>query len=610
MQDAVRAPHDGDLVGERPGADRHTVTSNRIVLAPTSTESFWLLRLYRKLMPRALRARVARRVSPEARNRLLLKASAGGPLRRLADRGTILWYHLRHRRLSAPDTRGLARTRGRVRLAEIRADLTPASARRETLDLVCAGLAAADVPYFCVRPLDDRQSAVGVAATDRERAVRALTGACAEAGAYVGGDGRYRFGDRAWRSAAGAPVLRIVRYYSTPDGRLVLGDEHGCVVEFWTPEEDDLVAPRPNRVAERVPVDGRTVRVPEACLTTLSPYDEPYGDYPTRPEFTARLVDDVTFPIDVVYTWVDGSDEAWRARRDAALDAVGVARLNRQAANDARYISRDELRYSLRGVAAYAPWVRHIWIVTDGQVPPWLDTTHPKVTVVDHRDIFGDRGVLPTFNSHAIESQLHHIDGLAEHFLYFNDDFFLGRPVRPTQFFQANGVSRFFTSKAQVALGDRSVADLPVLAAGKNNRRLIEEAFGPVLTQKMKHVPYALRRSVLAEIEQRFAKEAAETARHQFRHPDDIAIPSSLHHYYAFLTGRAAPGHINYSYTDLAARETPYRLRRMLSLRRFDVFCLNDTDSDAVTQARQLELMSWFLDAYFPVPSPYEKGPR
>lgn len=182
--------------------------------------------------------------------------------------------------------------------------------------------------------------------------------------------------------------------------------------------------------------------------------------------------------------------------------------------------------------------------------------------------------------------------------------------MRPAQFFQANGVSRFFTSKAQVALGDRSVADLPVLAAGKNNRRLIEEAFGPVLTQKMKHVPYALRRSVLAEIEQRFAKEAAETARHQFRHPDDIAIPSSLHHYYAFLTGRAAPGHINYSYTDLAARETPYRLRRMLSLRRFDVFCLNDTDSDAVTQARQLELMSWFLDAYFPVPSPYEKEPR
>ncbi|GLY84860.1 stealth family protein [Actinoallomurus iriomotensis] len=607
MQDAVRTPYDSEAVGERPDVDRHTVTPNRIVLAPTSTESFWLLRLYRKLMPRALRSRVARWVSPEVRNRFLLKASAGGPLRRLADRRMMLWYHLRHRRLVAPAGRGLARARGRVRLAEIRAGLTPTFARRETLDLVCAGLTAAGVPYFCLRPLDDRQSAVGVADADRGRAIRALAAACAEAGAYVGDGDHHRFGGRAWRSVASAPVLRIVRYYSTPDGRLVLGEEHGCTVEFWTREEDDLVAPRPNRVAERVPADGRTVGVPEACLTTLSPYGEPYGDYPTRPEFTARLVDDVAFPIDVVYTWVDGADEAWRARRDAALEAVGVARLNRQAANDARYISRDELRYSLRGVAAYAPWVRHIWIVTDGQVPPWLDADHPKVTVVDHRDIFDDRGVLPTFNSHAIESQLHHIEGLAEHFLYFNDDFFLGRPVRPAQFFQANGVSRFFTSKAQVALGDRSVADLPVLAAGKNNRRLIEEAFGPVVTQKMKHVPYALRRSVLAEIEERFAKEAAETARHQFRHPDDIAIPSSLHHYYAFLTGRAAPGHINYSYTDLAARETPYRLRRMLSLRRFDVFCLNDTDSDAVTQARQLQLMSWFLDAYFPVPSPYEK---
>ncbi|MFB9834268.1 hypothetical protein, partial [Actinoallomurus acaciae] len=130
-------------MGERPDIDRHTVTPSRIVLAPTSTESFWPLRLYRRLMPRALRSRVARWVSPEVRNRFLLKASAGGPLRRLTDRRTILWYHLRHRRLVAPADRGLARTRGRVRLAEIRAGLTPSFARRETLDLVCASLTAA-----------------------------------------------------------------------------------------------------------------------------------------------------------------------------------------------------------------------------------------------------------------------------------------------------------------------------------------------------------------------------------------------------------------------------------------------------------------------------------
>lgn len=72
------------------------------------------------------------------------------------------------------------------------------------------------------------------------------------------------------------------------------------------------------------------------------------------------------------------------------------------------------------------------------------------------------------------------------------------------------------------------------------------------------------------------------------------------------MTGRAVPGGLRYAYADLADRETPYRLRRMLAERRHQTFCLNDTDSDEVAQARQLRLMSWFLDAYFPVPCPFE----
>jgi hypothetical protein len=34
---------------------------------------------------------------------------------------------------------------------------------------------------------------------------------------------------------------------------------------------------------------------------------------------------------------------------------------------------------------------------------------------------------LPTFSSPAIEANLHRIAGLSEHFLYFNDDVFLGK---------------------------------------------------------------------------------------------------------------------------------------------------------------------------------------
>ena len=120
----------------------------------------------------------------------------------------------------------------------------------------------------------------------------------------------------------------------------------------------------------------------------------------------------------------------------------GTAR-TREASGRARFISRDELRYSLRSVHLFAPWVRNIYLVTSGQVPAWLDLDHPGVRVVPHDEIM-PADALPTFNSHAIETSLHHIPGLAEHWLYFNDDFFLGRPIRPEALFSPAGLSSVF----------------------------------------------------------------------------------------------------------------------------------------------------------------------
>jgi hypothetical protein len=226
--------------------------------------------------------------------------------------------------------------------------------------------------------------------------------------------------------------------------------------------------------------------------------------------------------------------------------------------------------------------------------------------VVSHREIFGDTGRLPTFNSQAIESRLHRIPGLAEHFLYLNDDVFLARPVPPELFFTPGGLARFFPSNAVVDSAPPRPGDPPANSAGKNNRRLIQQAFGRVLTRKMKHTPHPSRRSVLAEIELRFAEQVRATAGHQFRHPEDIAMLSSLQQYYAYLTGRAEPGEIRYMYTDLADPATPMRLARVLHDRHVDVFCLNDTDSTPAAAAEQAALLADFLPAYLPFPSPYE----
>jgi hypothetical protein len=359
-------------------------------------------------------------------------------------------------------------------------------------------------------------------------------------------------------------------------------------------------------VADVVPAGEPVVAAPEPVFGSFGSPADPTA-YRTREVFTMVSPDRVAFPIDVVYTWVDGGDPDWLERKARALRDNGwVAGVSGQAANDSRYASRDELRYSLRALHAFAPWVRHIFLVTDGQVPAWLDTDRPDLTVVSHREVFGDTGRLPTFNSQAIESRLHRIPGLAEHFLYLNDDVFLARPVPPDMFFTPGGLARFFPSTALVDSAPRCPSDPPANSAGKNNRRLIQQAFGRVLTRKMKHTPHPSRRSVLAEIELRFAEHVTATAGHQFRHPDDISLLSSLQQYYAYLTGRAAPGEIKYMYTDLADPATPLRLARVLHDRHLDAFCLNDTDSSPAAAAQQAEVLAEFLPAYLPFPSPYE----
>ncbi len=88
----------------------------------------------------------------------------------------------------------------------------------------------------------------------------------------------------------------------------------------------------------------------------------------------------------------------------------------------------------MRSVEKYAPWVRHVFIVTNGQIPAWLNLESPRLTIVTHDQLFAAEN-LPTFSSPAIESQLHKIPGLSPHFLYFNDDVMLGRNIYPQDFY-------------------------------------------------------------------------------------------------------------------------------------------------------------------------------
>jgi hypothetical protein len=479
---------------------------------------------------------------------------------------------------------------------------SPAGVRRENLDRVVAALDRAGVDWFRIPAKSAQHTAVAVPMTQRAWVVALLERLAAT------GDGLFEVIQPVGRKLrpTAALVVRVCWPVTDPHGSLLLGTGFGCEVEFWREQDGALLGPRDNPIADVVRVDEPVVTAPEPVFSAFcSPFDT--AGYRTREIFTMASPDRIGFPIDAVYTWVDGGDPAWQARKAAALgDNDWVAGVSGQTANNSRFASRDELRYSLRALHCFAPWIRRIFLVTDDQVPAWLDTDHPQITVVSHREIFGDTGRLPTFNSQAIESRLHRIPGLSEHFLYLNDDVFLGRPVTPDLFFTSGGLTRFFPSGALVDSAPRSDSDPPVNSAGKNNRRLIQEAFGRVLTRKMKHTPHPSRRSVICEIEERFAEHVAATAAHQFRHPDDISLLSSLQQYYAYLTGRATPGEIRYLYTDLASPQTPFQLAKLLRNRHLDAFCLNDTDSDPGAAAEQAELLADFLPAYLPFVSPFE----
>ncbi|MYR40628.1 UDP-N-acetylglucosamine-lysosomal-acetylglucosaminephosphotransferase [Streptomyces sp. SID5910] len=485
------------------------------------------------------------------------------------------------------------------------------AARARNLHIVVSLLEEAGIDYFCVRGTGSLVPCVAVPARHRAEAEELLRLACEHNPGYLGtgNEGQLRPGSApaAWRSLRAHGVLRLTWVVCDPTGHLVFGPEYGCDLEFWTERDGRLVAPRPNKVVTEIPADAGRCRLEQNRFSAV-PAVYSTGHARTLPEFAAALPDDHLFPIDVVYTWVDDSDPEWRASRNLARHELTGAQgtgLHEQAANDARYTSRDELKYSLRSIHQYAPWVRNIFLVTAGQVPSWLNTDFPGIRVVDHREIFSDPRALPTFNSHAIESQLHHIPELAEHFLYLNDDVFFGRPVQPGQFFHANGLTKFFQSKALIPSGRASTEDLPVNAAGKNSRGLIAQQFGTVISQKMKHTPHALRRSILAEIEQVYDKAHRVTQHSRFRSPSDVPIASSLHHYYAYQSARATVGDIRYVYIDLADNLAQRRLNNLLARRNFDTFCMNDTVTARDPEA-QSRMVADFLDAYLPVPSPFE----
>ena len=136
--------------------------------------------------------------------------------------------------------------------------------------------------------------------------------------------------------------------------------------------------------------------------------------------------------IDIVYLWCDGRDPEFKKRKN--FYKTQTDKLDDGAATEERFFDNEELKYSLRSLEKYAPWINHVFIITDRQVPKFLNLKCSKVSIVDHSEIM-PKEIIPCFNSTVLEYFLPYIPNLQEKFLYANDDMLFGGEVQPEDFF-------------------------------------------------------------------------------------------------------------------------------------------------------------------------------
>ncbi|MDO6481362.1 Stealth CR1 domain-containing protein [Shimia thalassica] len=253
--------------------------------------------------------------------------------------------------------------------------------------------------------------------------------------------------------------------------------------------------------------------------------------------------EDQTAPIDAVITWVDGASEAHLAARLEYM-AVTPSPLHENAINPHRWACNDEITYCLQSIDNHASWIRKIWIVVDTETPDLdglSEAIKAKVEFVFHTDIFGGfASVLPTFNSLTIESMLWRIDGLAERFLYFNDDVFLTARLDPEDVFDGSApvLRGKWVNYADALQGEDTRNDPAKFNHFMQLNAASLAGFDATRLFSSAHVVHPLRRSVMAQLFEQHKEAFVDNIGHRFRDLSQF-LPQALHNHACIATDGA-----------------------------------------------------------------------
>lgn len=308
--------------------------------------------------------------------------------------------------------------------------------------------------------------------------------------------------------------------------------------------------------------------------------------------------------IDIVFTWVENTKEHFTKRMKYLLQE----RIPSDNGTN-RFDSNDELKYSIRSVYQYAPWIRKIFVIVDDeQRPTWLvddsdSALNIPVVLVKHSEIFENQEeYLPTFNSQAIETNIHRIPDLSEHFIYSNDDMFFGAPCTPTDFFTASGRPKFTFSGTVPSAPKKKTHSMHSLA-WINNRTLLKRMFPVKYQQHMQypsHQAVPMLKSSFARAVDTVGEHLSETIKSKFRKSTNLYFIGFLV-FFNIYSGLAAKGRRGGQYIEITNATNFKTAFKPIVQNRPMQFCLND----CVTGDRTTFVLTMgkLLPLLFPTPS-------
>lgn len=319
--------------------------------------------------------------------------------------------------------------------------------------------------------------------------------------------------------------------------------------------------------------------------------------------------------IDFVVLWVDGDDLNWKLEKQRYQKDITT---ENNSIN--RYRDWGILRYWFRSVEKFAPWVRKVHLVTWGHLPSFLNLDAPKLNIVKHREFIPEK-YLPTFSSHTIEMNIHRIPGLAEHFVYFNDDMFMLRPFQPESFFM-NGLPCTYGGEVPIELVGNigtwqhaAVNDLGIVnkhfpkreAVAKYSKKYMDKSYRwkdnirTFMLEKLHpnyftgfkniHAPAAYLKSVFQEVWDSEPEKLDATCRDRFRTSDNVNQWVAL--WWQVASGQFMPKIID-NLVASVNEDTIDRFCQTIINQEHDFICVNDPEEEIEFEALAGKLIGAF----------------